>query len=260
MSSELLNLPFEVALLAPPYDHAQRTTPANLARGGFPAGSLLALNVHCPRRDWELLPVWLPRLRTAFPTLPVVLTVDPQRANEMLGLARRAGRLRVRAVLVRGGPIADTLRPILTEPEELAADVTEWMTLSGMRLSPALAHLIEQVFAHAEKVEDVAELLRRVGESETSVRFRLRKKRLPSPRRWLQAARALRIALRVQARPATSLMEIAFEMGYADHSAISQLVQRTFGLRPNKLRGTLGWEWLLHRWLTLEQTAARRAA
>jgi AraC-like DNA-binding protein len=260
MSSELLNLPFDMALMAPPYDDPRRVTPASLERTVLPPGAMLALAVSCPRRDWELLPTWLPRLRAAYPVLPVVLAVDRQRANEMLHLARRAGRLRVRAVVVRDSPCIDTLRDILTEPEELAADVTEWLGLCGLRLSPALAHLIQQMFAQAHHVDEVTELLRRMGESETSARFRLRKKRLPSPRRWFQAARALRIALRVQARPGTSLMEIAFELGYADHSAISQIVQRTFGLRPNKLRGTLGWEWLLDRWLTLERAASSHVA
>ena len=79
--------------------------------------------------------------------------------------------------------------------------------------------------------------------------IRLHKRLLPTPSRWYQAARALHTVLRIQSEPRTSLLRIAHELGYADHSALSQLVYRSFRVRPGTIRGTLGWEWLMHRWL-----------
>ena len=55
---------------------------------------------------------------------------------------------------------------------------------------------------------------------------------------------------RVQAEPDTCLLRIAHEFGYADHSALSQLVYRSFRVRPGAVRGTLGWEWLMYRWIS----------
>ena len=70
-----------------------------------------------------------------------------------------------------------------------------------------------------------------------------------SERLTAKQAEALRAALRLQAHAGASLMVLAVECGYSDHSSLSRQCLRLFGVRPGAIRGTLGWEWLLDRWL-----------
>lgn len=261
MNHDLTDLPFPASLLRPPYDRFEAVpNPVSLGTTPLHSGTIVALQVGHDRADLTLLPRWVPLVRLCVPTAPVILRLPGGSGQEMPHLARRAGSLRVRAVLTPEEPIAGTLRRILTDPDELPSSVVEWLTLRGIPSSPMLGHLIHQIFSHSGRHAEVADLLRTIGEPETSARFRFRKKGLPSPRRWLQAARALRIAMRIQAEPQLPLLRIALELGYGDHSALSQAVMRSFRVRPVRLRGTLGWEWLLDRWLSAERSGARIAA
>ncbi len=260
MTGNLAELPFRLSVLHPPYEDLGAVPMARAHPVQLAAGAVIAMHVRCPSADWTLLPEWIPAVRAAYPAAPLVLCVPQSSVLEMIHLARRAGTLRARAVLMEGEPIHETLRRAMTQPEDLASDVVEWLTLRRIRMSPVVSHLVRQIFTHAPQYGEVTDLLRAIGEPETSVRFRFRKKSLPSPRRWLQAARAMQIAMRIQAEPKTSLLEIAFALGYSDHSALSQAMVRTFGLRPNKLRNTLGWEWLLDRWLASERTEVAATA
>lgn len=238
----------EVLLIPPPYQAPSylRESPA----GGreLPLGSVLALSVFGSRVDWEQLETALQRVRARYPFCPVVLQVDPG-AEDLLFIIARASRLPVRGVLLRGVPIAPVLRRHLSQPFCLADDVVEWLSLRGVRMAPALSHLIRQIFARAPFHHDLSSLCREIGLVESSARFRCHKKGLPAPSRWLHAARALHAALRLQAEPDKPLLSLALELGYADHSALSHQVQRAFGLRPGPVRALLGWEWLMTRWL-----------
>ena len=262
MDRNLTELPFPVSLLSPPYERccANVVSPAQLSRASLAPGTVLALHLRCPDSDLKLLPRWIPAVRAAHPNAAVILCLDDTSSSRMLRVARAAGSLRVRAVVPRDEPVAAILRRALTEPDDLPGDIVEWLRLRNVPVGPVLGHVIQQMFALAHEYAEVTDLLRTIGEPETSARFRFRKKGLPSPRRWLQAARALQIAMRLQAEPRTSLMEVALELGYSDHSAISQAIMRTFRLRPGKLRETLGWEWLLDRWLEAEMSTLRQVA
>lgn len=261
MNRTLTDLPFPASLLHPPYAHFEPVPyPNSLGTTLLVPGTLVALQVGHDPADLALLSRWVPMVRLCVPTAPVILRLSSGAGQEVPHLARRAGSLRVRAVLTPGEPIAGTLRRILTDPEEIPASVVEWLTLRGVSSSPVLGHLIQQIFTHGGRHAEVADLLRTIGEPETSARARFRKKGLPSPRRWLQAVRALRIAMRIQAEPQLPLLRMAFELGYGDHSALSQAVMRSFRFRPGELRGTLGWEWLLDRWLNAERANTRVAA
>lgn len=257
MQPSSIAVPMTTTLLTPPY---RRPTPLphldSLAPSGLPGGTLLVLGFPSAATASALLPRLAPPLRTRLPSLPLVVRVERASTTELVRLVRRSGRLHLRAVLIDGELVRETLHRVLTEPEDLPREVVEWLALGGIRLSPSLRHLVTQIFTHAPEHGEVGDLLRAVGAAETTARYRLRKKGLPPPRRWLQAARGLRAALRIQAEPGTSLFDLALDLGYGDHSALSQSMMRTFRLRPNAIRGTLGWEWLLHRWLETETTAA----
>lgn len=140
------------------------------------------------------------------------------------------------------------LREALTDPAALPQSVVDWLRLRSVRLSPNLADLIERLVAEAPKHPDAGRLLEACRIPQATARWRLRKRGLPAPSRWFQAARALHAALRLQARPEASTMEIARQIGFADHSALIHLFRRSFGMGATEIRCTLGWEWLLDRW------------
>lgn len=210
-------------------------------------GSVLAVKIACPTYDWLFLPDVVPALRARFPALPVILLVEQRGNEDVARLIGRAGKLNVRAVIAEGDRIRETLHPIFTQPVDLAGDVMEWIHLRGVFLSPMLSHLVREIVARAPRHSELGDLLAEIRVPETSTCSRFRKRGLPAPNRWHQIARALHAALRIQAEPEKSLLRIAGELGYSDHSALSQQIHRAFGVRPGVLRGMLGWEWLMER-------------
>lgn len=198
--------------------------------------------------DWEAVKPLVAALRAQLPAAAVVLVIAEASSTD-LHLSTRATRAGVRAILLEHEPLADCLRRSLTCRDTLADDVLDWLALRRLRLTPAIGSLLHEIFTHAPATPDLSTLLAQVGMAESSARFRLHKRLLPTPSRWFQVARALHTVLRIQAEPGTPLLRIAHEFGYADHSALSQLVYRSFRVRPGAVRGTLGWEWLMQRWL-----------
>jgi AraC-like DNA-binding protein len=244
--------------LAPPYE---RPVPCRQVSGelvSLQPGSVLVLEVSSEPRDWTSLHQTMMRLRAEAPLLPLALRIDASRVD-VLHSAIQIAQMPVRAVVGDEG-YARALRRQLTRPADLPGDVVEWLTLRGIRMTPSIRHLLHGIFALAPDSPTVAPLLTRIGTSESSARFRLQKKCLPPPGRWLQVARALTAALHLQARPDRALLPLALSLGYADHSALSHLLGRAFSVRPGEIRDRLGWEWLLDRWLRNNVRRFREAA
>ena len=249
--------PVSLFHLRPPYrERIPLRSVEVAAREELPLGSVLGVEARGTVPHWPELERAIQTLRSQAVATPVVLMIDPQ-AEDLLFVATRVARLPVRAVLFRGEPIDATLRRQITHPSRLADDVVEWLSLRGIRLTPMTAELIRQIFARAPAHREIVPLLREMGNPESSARFRCRKKRLPSPGRWLHAARALGTAFRMQAEPGRPLLRLAHELGYADHSALSNQMLRVFRMRPGEVRRILGWEGLLDRWLVAEAGKGR---
>jgi len=211
-------------------------------------GSVLALHVTSRNADWDRCSAAIEGLRRRLPSVPVVLSLGPD-IRDGLFLAARASRASVRAVVPGDAPLGESLRRPLTSTETLGPDVVEWLALFGVRLTPTVADLVSRIFSDAPYHAEVGSLLRSIGAAESSTRFRFRKKGLPAPSRWLQAARGIHAALRIQLDPGKSILSHACALGYADHSALCHQMKRMFGTTPAAVRETLGWEWLLERWV-----------
>jgi AraC-like DNA-binding protein len=232
--------------LAPPYRELRPLPAPGAAGPGLPRGAILVLDAD-PDADAGRLPEAVAAARRTFTSAPVVVRV-PAWTPEAIRLAQRAVRLRVRAVLCEGEPLEAALRPILTRPDDLADDVVEWVSLRGC-LDPVVAVLARQIVSEAERSAELRGVLAPLGEAERTARHRFRSRGLPPPSAWHQMARALRAALRVQAEPGARLSLLALDLGFSDHSGFSRQLTRTFGVTPAGVRGTLGWEWLVERWL-----------
>jgi AraC-like DNA-binding protein len=222
-------------------------------------GSVLALHVTSRTMDWSDCSEAVRGLRQRLPAVPVVLSLGPD-IDDGLFLAGQAARASVRAVVSGQASLGESLRRPLTDTRTIGPDVVEWLALFGIRLSPTLGHLISEIFSAAPRFTEVGPLLHSIGAAESSSRFRFRKKGLPAPSRWLQAARGLHAALRIQLEPQKSILAHACALGYADHSALCHQMKRLFGTTPAAVRQTLGWEWLLERWVRSEILGPRRTS
>jgi AraC-like DNA-binding protein len=191
----------------------------------------------------------VPRLRSRFPAAPVVLRVERRASPEDLDWVRRAGGLQVRAVLFEGEALRARLQRTLTDPTDLPEQVEQWLAVRLARLPPGVVQLIGEIFRLAPLHHELGELLARLGRAERTMRTWFLQAGVPRPGKWLGAAHAVRAALRLQADQSVPLLTVAVEGGYSDHSSLSRQTLRLFGVRPGAIRPTLGWEWLLDRWL-----------
>lgn len=246
-----------LGISTPPYRDVH-PVPGAAAPVRLPRGAVLVLDA-ARAEDGLALPAAVVRARTRFPAAPVVLRV-PEVTADTVRLAHGALRLRVRAVVGAGEPLGAVLRPVLTRADGLGDDVVEWMALRGGPLSPVVGDLVRRIVDEAPRFALLGDLCDALGEPERTARHRLRQAGLPAPFAWHQAARALHAALRIQAQPEVRLLPLAMERGYSDPSGLTRLFTRAFGVTPAGVRGTLGWEWLLDRWLAQAEHARRTAS
>lgn len=229
----------------PPY-HAFNAVGTSSPR--LPEGAVVALRVSADPHEISSLPAAVHTVRRRFWLAPTVLWLAEGSPPDLLHQAYSSISLGVRAVLFGDALPADVLRPACTRPISLGSSVLEWLDLRGVRIPPVLVHLLGQVVQQAPLYAELRKLLGDMCVPESSLRLRCQRVGLPAPRHWHQMGRALHAALAVQAETGTPLARLALDLGYADHSALSQLCRRNFALRPGELRGTLGWEWLMERW------------
>lgn len=246
-----------LVLLRPPYgpDHIH-PTPADLAGVAAVPGTVVGVEIHRPLAELGALQSLLADLARQAPSCPVVilLAMPP---GEALSFVTRLAPLRPRAVVPDGADLDTVLREALTDPASLSAGVVEWLRLRSIRLNPFQADLLARILAAAPDHPDLGHLLEVLRVPQTTARFRLRKRRLPPPGQWFQLARALHAALLLQAQPARTMESVAARLGFADHSALVHLLRRSLRVQAREVRGTLGWEWLLHRWFTARCRSTR---
>lgn len=233
--------------LLPPYRHVEPLPPT--PPRSPPWGMVLLLDVIRPDCDALLSPERVLALRQQWTTAALVLRV-PEMTRASLRLAESAGRLHIRAVVHREEPLAESLRARLTQTDGACPDVVEWLQLRGLAFSPTAGALLQRLFSEAPRHPHLSTLLGASGLSERTARHRFHREQLPAPREWHRAARALHAALCIQAAGDAPLRTLVSILGFHDPSGVSRQLSRAFRLTTRALRGTLGWEWVLDRWLT----------
>lgn len=242
--------PLAVSVTSPPYAGFSRAIDADrIGPCDLCPGAIFGLELGRGLWDLESLRCRLLHLRQRHPAVPVVLRLGQDLDIETAHLIQVATQLHVRGVIADGEPTRDTLCRFLTNPVDLAADVVEWFSLRRPAMPPQIADLIGKIFLHRATKAAVQKLFSDLGESTRTARARCRKFALPPPSSWLQAARAVHAALCLQRAQSTPLLDLAMELGYSDHSALSHQLIRVFGAPAGAIRRTLGWEWLLDSWL-----------
>jgi AraC-like DNA-binding protein len=250
MSSQALLAPPAVFQIPPPYDHFEAVSdPATLTPEHLPDAALLAVGSPPTEEPWSDIASLVAHLRARFPAAPVVLRAGLRTAETEATWSRHAEELRIRAVLFEGEPPRPTLRRALTEPTTFAEDLPPWLGLRAPGLPAPVVALVTELVLLSPRYGEVSALLGSLGHAERTVRTWFRRAGIPGPGKWLAVAHATRAALRMQAEPTAPLLALAVECGYSDHSSLSRQCLRLFGVRPGRIRGLLGWEWLVDRWL-----------
>jgi len=245
--SHALLAPPAVFQLAPPYDHLEAVPdPAALAPAELGDAAVLAVGLPAPNEPWSEVATLVHQLRTRFPAAPLVLLAG--QSHELTDPDPGA-EPDVHGVLYADEPPAPRLRRLLTDATALPEQIEAWLSIRVPGLPAAVSRLIRAIIEQSPRFSEVGPLLDSMGHAERTTRTWFRRAGVPGPGKWLAAAHAIRTALRLQAEEGTPLLTLAVECGYSDHSSLSRQSLRLFGLRPGAIRRTLGWEWLLDRWL-----------
>jgi AraC-like DNA-binding protein len=150
------------------------------------------------------------------------------------------------------GPVARDLAQVIRRPPtDLAVEITDYLSWRGLLVDRDTTHLLRQIVELSSDLRSVSALSRRMYISRRALGRRFFSRGLPVPSHWLQLARMLRLACRLQNSDAT-LFSIAYEAGYPDGFSVSNQMNRIIGYRPSQVREYLGWEWIVESWLRRE--------
>ncbi len=235
---------WELRVMRPPYGRVERiriglgcvppSIGETLPGGGRARVFVVRPHYAGPNLDFSALS-WL---RAAIPDAAVV--VEPPSGAAKPALARLLTQCSRRACVVLGsaswGP--EEIVTAVRRSFDVRQDLAVWLS-AVVPMWPARAR--EQAWRSLmEGYEHDAELMGA----------------LPSRQRpWTLAGRALKAALLLQ-EPAESgeqrptLLRTAVEAGYSSAGSMSRALERHFSVSANLIRGTVGWEWLIWRFLT----------
>jgi AraC-like DNA-binding protein len=239
-----------LCLIAPPYDrfhdpHSLALRDAIGMRGTAFVWWLIDGVEQKPEFDFLLI-------RPANVPLVVVLP-PPEEIVPTLPLLKQVRRLNARAVLPAG--IMDTPRRIRdllnVPPAPFGATVTQYIVRRGVISDPAIERTVQRIMELAPDTRTITQLAKRLYTSRRTLGRQFAAAGLPVPSHWLQFARLLHVALRLQREP-HAVFRIAMRMGYTDGFTFSNQMKRLIGLRPTEVRDYVGWEWIVEAWLQNE--------
>jgi AraC-like DNA-binding protein len=157
------------------------------------------------------------------------------------------------AILPHHEPVgSEELAHVLRRPpEDLAAEVTDYVTWRGIGLDRDTARLLRKTLSLSAELRSISALSRSLYLSRRALGRRLLSRGLPVPSHWLHFGRLLRVTIRLQ-NSEDSVLSIGYEVGYCDAFSLSNQMFRLTGFRPTEVREYLGWEWLVEAWLRHE--------
>jgi AraC-like DNA-binding protein len=259
MLSQALLAPPAIFQLPPPYDHFEAVIDsAALSPEQLPDAALLAVPMADTEQVWNDLAALAAQLHARVPAAPLVLRAGTRTVEAEGESAQQAERLGIRSVVFEGEPIRAQLQRSLTDPAAFAEDLPRWLALRLPGVPTPVTALITELVLLSPRYGEVSALLASLGHAERTVRTWFRRAGVPGPGKWLAMAHCTRAALRMQAEPTAPLLALAVECGYSDHSSLSRQCLRLFGVRPGRIRGLLGWEWLVDRWLKRTEKTERK--
>ena len=186
--------------------------------------------------------------------LPLFVILPPPhqiaRAIPLLGFLTA---LEPKAILPAGRVAAPfRLRQLLAAPpRHLAKEVTDYLVGRHLLRRDDVRREVKRIFDLAPEVTSISKLARRLSTSRRTLGRHFEAAGLPVPSHWLQFARLMYIAVRLQNDP-SAVFRIASHAGYPDGFTMSNQMKRLLDCRPTEIREALGWEWIVEAWIRQE--------
>jgi len=152
--------------------------------------------------------------------------------------------------------LRETASLLSRPPEDLPADVVDYMLWRGVDINRETRHLLRRTIELSEELTTITALARSLYLSRRALGRRMKREGLPVPSHWLQFSRVLRASIRLQTTT-DNLFRTAYALGYPDGFTLSNQMKRLIGIRPSEAKMHLGWEWIVEAWLRREQQADR---
>lgn len=191
--------------------------------------------------DEDIAPATRRVLRSA-PFVTLCVWLENATPNRALTIALRASHLGVRGIIY-GTADPLELRMQLADESQLHTDLISRLTLLGHELDDRSRRFLELVCHIAPQYRTVQRVLRDGGLDDASVYRSLAQARLGTPARIFRIVRATRIAMRLQRGDDLNEIVEQFNTGPA---SVNTLLSTVFGVEYDRIRTTLGWEYLLY--------------
>lgn len=242
--------PTHLALLRHPYEDVEYIdmswAPAEVPAPGYALAWWLA-DADAQEREFQ----WLYERP---PGLPLLIVLPPAREiRKVFPLLGSLTALDPRAILPAGRLAApNRLRDLLATPPRRFADaVSAYLARRGLLRTEVVRRNVRSILEAVPAVRSVSGLAARLHSSRRTLGRRFADAGLPVPSHWLQFARILHVAMRLQIDKAP-LARIAAQYGYPDAFTLSNQMKRLTDFRPTDVRRWLGWEWIVEAWLKRE--------
>jgi AraC-like DNA-binding protein len=191
--------------------------------------------------------------------VPLFVVLPPARAIEpILPIVPMLSELHARGVLPNG-PLHSTepVRLLLRHaPRDLPGAMVSYLTRRGVLRDAKTRSLVLKMFELAPTVASISGLSRRLYTSRRTLGRLFEAQQLPVPSHWLQFARLVYVATRLQANEEIPVFRVATQLGYPDGFTMSNQMKRLVGCRPTDARENLGYEWFVEDWLSRERVMA----
>jgi AraC-like DNA-binding protein len=188
--------------------------------------------------------------------VPLFVVLPPADAIEpILPIIPHLKDLNARGVLPNG-PLhsIEPLRMLLRHaPRDLPSVMVSYFTRRGLLTDTKTRGLVMKIFELAPTVTSISALSKRLYTSRRTLGRFFEDRGLPVPSHWLQFARLLYVATKLQANEDVPVFRIATQFGYPDGFTMSNQMKRLVGCRPTEVRENLGYEWFVEEWLEMER-------
>lgn len=251
--SELYAASHGLYLFRPPYQSVQPIPPDWLPGPDMPRGEAVVWCMKAERDAEEECSALVARRHGL--SLIVILP-PPKEIAGVRGCLRRLDELRPKGVL----PHVDidavgAFRSVLyAPPVRVGQSLAGYLTGRGLLNDDTVRGYVCQIFDAAPQVRSISKLSSMLCMSRRTLGRHFAVAGLPVPSHWLQFARLLHAVFQLQ-RNGLPVFHIACKLGYPDGFTMSNQMKRILGLRPSEVRGVLGWEWIVERWLRRERGA-----
>ncbi|HLU24608.1 MAG TPA: helix-turn-helix domain-containing protein [Longimicrobiales bacterium] len=187
--------------------------------------------------------------------LPLIVVLPPASdIGRAMPLLNYVASLAPRAVLPNSRLVSPPrLQHILaTPPQRLSVAAFEYLDRRQLLVDRVVRLEVRRILELVPEVRSVSRLASRLYSSRRTLGRHFAAAGLPVPSHWLQFARLLYVATRLQQDRRLPVFRAAAHAGYPDGFTMSNQMKRLTNYRPTVVRKHLGWEWFIEAWLCAE--------